>query len=313
MSERAPSRPQAPAAPFRVSPEKVVIPDAPVGALERAELTSRFNPEDRRLTVFVGPGGFGKTTLLANCCRRAVARGARVVWLSVDEQDDAERVVAHLAYAVGLPWTAAESGGRDVQDGNEPPRRSAGRNARRRAALAVGRRRTGAHTRVRRARHRLPDLARTRQPASGLGWSTASPLGRRHHADRRGTWRLRGNRRLAFHVPGVRGLLRRRPAAGAAACLVERVPRLAHSGVSAAEPVRCGPERGVRPLPALGGVAPPARNPGDGSGIRPPGGVFRVDGREDARRGTWCRGRRNGCGRSRFCGVSCRVPTTVRR
>ena len=103
--------PRAPAAPFRVSPEKTVVPDAPVGALERAELTSRFDPEDRRLTVFVGPGGFGKTTLLANCCRRAVARGARVVWLSVDEQDDAERVVAHLAYAAGLPWTAAESGG----------------------------------------------------------------------------------------------------------------------------------------------------------------------------------------------------------
>lgn len=93
-----------PLTPFRVSEEKTVIPDAPPGALERTGLAERLDPALRRITVFVGPGGFGKTTLLADCCRRAALRGDRVIWLSVDENDDGARVVAHLAHGADLEW-----------------------------------------------------------------------------------------------------------------------------------------------------------------------------------------------------------------
>lgn len=96
-------------APFRVAPEKTLVPDAPLGALHRPELTDRFDPVLRRLTVLVAPGGFGKTTLLADFCRRAKARGDQVLWLSIDEHDDARRLVAHLAYGIDVPWDGGDS------------------------------------------------------------------------------------------------------------------------------------------------------------------------------------------------------------
>ena len=97
-------------APYRVAVQKTVIPEAPVGALERAGLSDRFDPVQRRLTVLMGPGGFGKTTLLAGFCRRARARGDRVVWFSADEQDDGARVVAHLAHAADQRWDVEQFG-----------------------------------------------------------------------------------------------------------------------------------------------------------------------------------------------------------
>ncbi len=109
IADAGPATPEADDVPFRVSPEKTIIPDAPAGALERTELVKRVDLVRDRLTVFVAPGGFGKTTLLADCCRRAKGSGDRVIWLSADEQDDAERVVAHLAFAAGLSWAVAES------------------------------------------------------------------------------------------------------------------------------------------------------------------------------------------------------------
>ncbi|MDE0191601.1 MAG: hypothetical protein OXQ90_09610 [Gammaproteobacteria bacterium] len=105
----------ASAVPFRVSPEKVVVPDPPVGALHRPDLLDRCDPARRRLTVLLGSGGFGKTTLMADCCRRAIARGDRVIWLSLDEDDDAERLVAHLTYAAEVPWELEGSGGGSLQ------------------------------------------------------------------------------------------------------------------------------------------------------------------------------------------------------
>ena len=90
--------------PFRVSPEKVAVPDPPAGVLSRPHLERRCDPAQRRVTVLIGAGGFGKTTVMAASCRRAAERGDRVIWLSIDEHDDAQRVVAHLAYAAELPW-----------------------------------------------------------------------------------------------------------------------------------------------------------------------------------------------------------------
>ncbi|MDE0350120.1 MAG: hypothetical protein OXM56_10510, partial [Gammaproteobacteria bacterium] len=89
---------------YRVSPEKTAVPDAPESAVERPDLLDRCDPGQRRLTLVAAPGGFGKTTVLAACCRRAEARGDLVIWLSADEQDDARRLVAHLSYAVAVPW-----------------------------------------------------------------------------------------------------------------------------------------------------------------------------------------------------------------
>ncbi len=89
---------------YRVSPAKTVVPDAPESAIERPGLVDRCDPGQRRLTLVVAPGGFGKTTVLAACCRRAEARGDPVIWLSADEEDDARRLVAHLSYAVAVPW-----------------------------------------------------------------------------------------------------------------------------------------------------------------------------------------------------------------
>ena len=102
--------------PVRVSPEKIAIPEAPAGAVQRARLLDSFNPGRCRLTLFVGPGGFGKTTLLADCCRWAEARGDKVLWLSLDEWDDAERLVAHLIYAADLDLDYDASGGGPQQD-----------------------------------------------------------------------------------------------------------------------------------------------------------------------------------------------------
>ena len=52
------------------------------------------------------PGGFGKTALLARVCRGLRERGIAVAWLSLDEEDGAGSVAAHLTLALeeaGLP------------------------------------------------------------------------------------------------------------------------------------------------------------------------------------------------------------------
>ncbi len=94
--------------PAGVLPERTVVPDAPAGAIRRTDLLDRFDPMERRLTVLVGPAGFGKTTLLADFCRLAEERGVKSLWLSLDESDDGHAVLAHLAYAAGLDWAAEE-------------------------------------------------------------------------------------------------------------------------------------------------------------------------------------------------------------
>ena len=62
---------------------------------------SRALPTQSPVTVLKAPTGFGKTTLLAECCHTLNAEGIPVAWLSVDEEDGPETLHTCLAYALG--------------------------------------------------------------------------------------------------------------------------------------------------------------------------------------------------------------------
>ena len=79
--------------------QKMSVPDRVAGYFDRAGLVDRAMPTRRRLTVLVAPGGFGKTTLLAECCRRAREDGIPVAWVSVDEQDEPAVLDTYIACA----------------------------------------------------------------------------------------------------------------------------------------------------------------------------------------------------------------------
>ena len=78
---------------------KVCVPDRTVGYMERASLVERAMPTRSRLTVLIAPGGFGKTTLLAECCRRLAERGIVTAWICIDESDEADVLDAYIAFA----------------------------------------------------------------------------------------------------------------------------------------------------------------------------------------------------------------------
>ena len=78
---------------------KIVVPDRVAGYVHRAELVSRAMPTGRRLTVLNASGGFGKTTLLAECCRRLRHNGVPTAWISLDEQDEPAVLDIYIAFA----------------------------------------------------------------------------------------------------------------------------------------------------------------------------------------------------------------------
>ena len=59
-------------------------------------------PAAQRLTLLIAPGGFGKTTLLAECCRDVLEGGVPVAWLTLDGRDDPAMLDTYLAYAFNL-------------------------------------------------------------------------------------------------------------------------------------------------------------------------------------------------------------------
>ena len=67
--------------------QKVTIPGRVTGYLHRSDLVERAMPIRSRLTVLKAPAGFGKTTLLAECCRRLCQDGVPTAWVSFDEHD----------------------------------------------------------------------------------------------------------------------------------------------------------------------------------------------------------------------------------
>lgn len=78
---------------------KVTVPHRVPGYVDRPSLVSRTMPTNQRLTLLQAAGGFGKTTLLAECCRHLIDDGLRVAWLSLDEQDTPQVLVTYLTFA----------------------------------------------------------------------------------------------------------------------------------------------------------------------------------------------------------------------
>lgn len=85
--DSGPERRSAVAPPW-ISDQRVTIPDRASGHLDRGTLTERCLPTKRRVTLLKAPGGFGKTALLAECCRDLSERGVATAWLSLDAQDE---------------------------------------------------------------------------------------------------------------------------------------------------------------------------------------------------------------------------------
>ena len=68
---------------------KFAPPRSPADWLQRPRLLEQLDTvAQRRLAVVCAGAGFGKTTLLAQWQRHLSTRGARVAWLSLDEDDD---------------------------------------------------------------------------------------------------------------------------------------------------------------------------------------------------------------------------------
>ena len=79
--------------------QKVTIPDRPAGYLRRTELEERALPTHRRLTVLRASGGFGKTTLMAECCRRLRVNRVATAWVSLDEHDAPDVLDVYIAFS----------------------------------------------------------------------------------------------------------------------------------------------------------------------------------------------------------------------
>ena len=94
-------------------------PDRVAGYVHRDEIESRAMPTRRRLTVLKASGGFGKTTLLAECCRKLRQDGVAVAWVSLDEHDEPAVLDTYIA-------VACHSAGLDLLDVSDPDGTSVG-------------------------------------------------------------------------------------------------------------------------------------------------------------------------------------------
>lgn len=81
------------------------------GLIERSELERQLGDAlaNRRLVLLVAPAGYGKTAALSRQLQRLPA-GCAVAWVTVDEDDDLQRLLAHLIEALeplDPPWRLA--------------------------------------------------------------------------------------------------------------------------------------------------------------------------------------------------------------
>ena len=92
------SRSAPPIGPNWLLQAKVVPPAVVDGYVRRTSLEARLEGlGERRFTVLRSPAGFGKTTLLADLCRRKKIDGMAVGWFSLDEDDTPDLFVCYLA------------------------------------------------------------------------------------------------------------------------------------------------------------------------------------------------------------------------
>ena len=113
-STRPNPRTPARAFPAWVLRQRLSPPERVAGHLHRPEMVDRALPTQRGLTVLKAGGGFGKTVLLAECCRRLRADGVAVAWLSLDGTDSADVLDTYIAVAcasAGLAVGDASRGG----------------------------------------------------------------------------------------------------------------------------------------------------------------------------------------------------------
>ncbi|MDE0053302.1 MAG: LuxR C-terminal-related transcriptional regulator [Gammaproteobacteria bacterium] len=85
---------------------KVEVPARVDSYFSRPRLSRWSELADSRVVVMQAPGGFGKTTVLAEILRQARDRGTLAAWLTLDEDDTEEGLGTYLAYAferAGLP------------------------------------------------------------------------------------------------------------------------------------------------------------------------------------------------------------------
>ena len=90
---------------------KIQTPRFRSGLIERSDLEQQLGDAlvSRRLVLLVAPAGYGKTAALSRQLQRLPPRCA-VAWLTVDEDDDLQRLLAHLTEALeplDPPWRLA--------------------------------------------------------------------------------------------------------------------------------------------------------------------------------------------------------------
>ena len=98
--------------------QKVTIPDPVVDQVHRAKLVVASMTRTR-VTVLKAPAGFGKTTLLAECCRSLREDGVQTAWVSLDEYDEPALLDIYIAFA-------CRSAGLDIPDRPVPGDASGG-------------------------------------------------------------------------------------------------------------------------------------------------------------------------------------------
>ena len=98
MPSAYPVREETDHAPWLVR-QRVAVPDPVPGYIDRPSLEMRFTAQESGITLLHAPPGFGKTALLANCCRRLQSDGVSVAWLSIDENDSPQALAGYLALA----------------------------------------------------------------------------------------------------------------------------------------------------------------------------------------------------------------------
>ena len=78
---------------------KVAPPGRTLHYIDRPRLAERVERSGWPIVMLRAPGGFGKTTLLSEICRREKERGNLAAWLTLDEDDTADGVEMYLMYA----------------------------------------------------------------------------------------------------------------------------------------------------------------------------------------------------------------------